>query len=105
MASPEERAAGAKSVESAETRLRLRNRSRETPRRRLVADRLARWLVSTGGIAIIASILGILIFILIEVLPLLFPAKATAERRVGRARGGSGGTLRCPARPQTLGDR
>ncbi|HSS76235.1 MAG TPA: ABC transporter permease subunit, partial [Thermoanaerobaculia bacterium] len=82
MANPVERAAGSKPVESAETRLRLRNRSRETPRRRLVADRLARWLVSAGGIAIIASILGILIFILIEVLPLLFPAKVTAVRRV-----------------------
>jgi phosphate transport system permease protein len=41
-----------------------------TPRRRLVADRAARWVVSAGGIAIILSILGILVFILIEVWPL-----------------------------------
>ncbi len=67
---------------SAESRLRLRNRSRETPRRRLLADRAARWLVSGGGIAIIASILGILIFILVEVLPMLFPAKVTPVRQV-----------------------
>src|SRR5258706_14001372 len=93
MASPEERAAGPKSVESAGGRLRLRNRSRETPRRRLVADRLARWLVSAGGIAIIASILGILIFILIEVLPLLFPAKVPAVRRVAVPGGGRIGAL------------
>jgi phosphate transport system permease protein len=88
MANPEERAAGP--AESAEARLRLRNRSRETPRRRLVADRAARWMVSAGGIAIIASILGILIFILIEVLPLLFPAKVTAVRRVAVPGAGAG---------------
>ncbi|MBW8879091.1 MAG: ABC transporter permease subunit [Acidobacteria bacterium] len=77
MANPEERVA-----DSPEARLRLRNRSRETPRRRLVADRAARWVVSAGGIAIIASILGILIFILIEVAPMTFPAKVTLVRQV-----------------------
>jgi len=88
MANPEEKGAGSMSANSKETapsaeeRLRLRNRSRETPRRRLVADRVARWLVSGGGLLIIASILGILVFILIEVLPLLLPAKVTAVRRV-----------------------
>jgi phosphate transport system permease protein len=93
MANPEEREAGSMSEESAETRLRLRNRSRETPRRRLVADRAARWLVSAGGIAIIASILGILIFILIEVVPLLLPAKVTAVRRVAMPGAGRIGAL------------
>jgi phosphate transport system permease protein len=93
MANPLEKGAIPMSTESAETRLRLRNRSRETPRRRLVADRLARWLVSAGGIAIIASILGILIFILIEVLPLLLPAKVTAVRRVTVQSAGKIGAL------------
>jgi phosphate transport system permease protein len=48
----------------------------ETPRARLMADHMARWIVSAGGIAIIVSILGILVFILVEVWPL------TAETRV-----------------------
>src|SRR3954451_19212404 len=82
MANPLEKGAILMSTESAEARLRLRNRSRETPRRRLVADRAARWVVSAGGIAIIASILGILIFILIEVAPMTFPAKVTLVRQV-----------------------
>src|SRR5688572_3455222 len=56
--------------------------TKSTPRRRLLADRAARWLVSAGGIAIIASVLGILIFILVEVLPLIFPAKVEPVRRV-----------------------
>lgn len=41
-----------------------------SPSRRL-KDRAARWIVSAGGLAIIASILGIFLFILAEVLPLL----------------------------------
>ncbi len=46
-----------------------------TSRHRLLVDRAARWVVTGGGLAIIASILGILVFILIEVLPLLRPAR------------------------------
>jgi phosphate transport system permease protein len=65
-----------------------KNRTGQTPRRRLVADRLARWVVSAGGIAIICSILGILIFIVIEVLPLLYPARVGPVRRL--AIGGAG---------------
>ena len=45
-------------------------------RRRNLADRLARWVVSTGGIAIIASVLGIFVFIVLEVIPLLGGADA-----------------------------
>jgi phosphate transport system permease protein len=56
--------------------------NRETPRRRLFADRAARWLVSAGGLAIIFSILGILIFILIEVWPLTAKPRVTPERQV-----------------------
>jgi len=41
-----------------------------TARRRLLADKIARWCVTAGGMSIIASILGILFFILIEVAPL-----------------------------------
>jgi phosphate transport system permease protein len=90
MANPEESQGG---PVSAESRLRLRNRSRDTPRRRLVADRAARWVVSAGGIAIIASILGILIFILIEVAPMTFPAKVKAVRRVAVPGAGRIGAL------------
>jgi phosphate transport system permease protein len=52
----------------------------ETPRRRLLADRAARWIVSAGGIAIIAGILGILIFILLEVWPLTRESRVLAVR-------------------------
>ncbi len=45
-----------------------------TPRRRLLVDRAARWVVTAGGLAIIVSILGILVFILVEVWPLTRPA-------------------------------
>src|SRR6185295_4435250 len=58
------------------------NRNGQTPKRRLVADRAARWIVSAGGIAIIASVLGILIFIVLEVLPLTYGARVEPERRV-----------------------
>ena len=46
-----------------------------TASRRLVVDRVARWVVTGGGMAIIASILGILFFILLEVLPLTRSAR------------------------------
>src|SRR5262245_31278942 len=58
------------------------NRNGQTPKRRLLADRAARWIVSAGGIAIIASVLGILIFIVLEVLPLTYGAKVEPSRRV-----------------------
>jgi phosphate transport system permease protein len=46
-----------------------------TARRRLLADRAAGWAVTGGGMAIIASILGIFVFILAEVWPLLRGAR------------------------------
>lgn len=58
------------------------NRSLETPRRRLLADRAARWIVSAGGLAIIVSILGILAFILVEIWPLLSGASVRTARQV-----------------------
>ena len=45
-------------------------------RRRNLVDRLARVVVSLGGVAIIASVLGILVFIVYEVLPLMGGADA-----------------------------
>lgn len=53
-----------------------RRRQRTAPRR-LLADRVSRWLIAAGGVTIIASILGILIFILLEVWPLTRPAEAS----------------------------
>ncbi len=58
--------------------VRSASRFVRTPRRRLVADRAARLLVSAGGIGIIASILGILLFIVAEVLPLARPAEVSS---------------------------
>jgi phosphate transport system permease protein len=48
-----------------------------TSRFRLAVDRAARGVVTAGGLGIIASILGILVFILIEVVPLLSGATVT----------------------------
>lgn len=53
-----------------------------TSRARLRRDRLARWTVTGGGVTIILAILGILVFILMEILPLLLPAEVSvADRR------------------------
>ena len=60
----------------------LRSRSLRTPRRRLVLDRAARWVVSAGGLAIIVAILGILVFILVEVKPLLSRPEVKLARRL-----------------------
>lgn len=60
----------------------IRQRQNETPRRRLLADRAARWIVSAGGIAIIVSILGILVFILAEVWPLTASARIRPTSRL-----------------------
>src|SRR5262245_42967675 len=65
-----------------------------TPTRRLVVDRLARVAVTGGGLAIIASILGILIFIVLEVWPLVVGARVTPGGEVGVA-GLTGGAALC----------
>ena len=53
-----------------------------TAPRRLLADRAARWLVTGGGLAIIGSILAILIFILVEVWPMIGGARVTPGAEV-----------------------
>ncbi|MEA2692674.1 MAG: phosphate transport system permease protein, partial [Acidobacteriota bacterium] len=63
----------------------------ETPRRRLAADRAARWVVSAGGLAVVVAILGILVFIVAEIWPLLAPARVTARRDLAVASSGIGG--------------
>ena len=76
------------------------HRSLRTPRRRLILDRLARWIVSAGGLAIIVAILGILVFILLEVWPLLRSPQVTVAHRLqvplevpGVSEGGIGAVL------------
>ena len=51
-------------------------------RRRLWADSAARWVVGAGGVAVIASILGILVFLVVEVLPLFTAARVEPARSV-----------------------
>ena len=63
------------------------HRERTAPRR-LVADRIARWMVSVGGVGIIVTILGILVFILAEVWPLLGDARVETARRIEQPAGG-----------------
>jgi phosphate transport system permease protein len=70
-----------------------RSRTGETPRRRLAADRAARWIVSAGGIAIIVSILGILVFILAEVWPMLSRAQVSVEKTLPLPGGRAGALL------------
>jgi len=53
---------------------------KRTSPRRLFADKAARWVVTAGGLAIIASILGILFFIVHEVAPLAAGASVDTER-------------------------
>jgi phosphate transport system permease protein len=67
--------------------------NRQTPKRRLWADRFATGVVSAGGLAIIASILGILLFIALEVWPLTRPARVTAARQVSFATAPIGAVL------------
>ncbi|NOH69881.1 ABC transporter permease subunit [Vibrio pectenicida] len=50
---------------------------RERDRKRLIKDRLARWLVSTGGVAVLAALVLIFIYLIISVLPLFSDAKLT----------------------------
>ncbi|MBZ0089800.1 MAG: hypothetical protein K8H90_05410, partial [Thermoanaerobaculia bacterium] len=59
---------------------RKRHTLAATSAKRLWADRAARWVVTGGGLAIIASILGILVFILLEVIPLTRPARVAIGR-------------------------
>ena len=49
---------------------------------RLNLDRASRWFVTVGGLAIIASILAILFFIVVEILPLIRPARVGASTAV-----------------------
>jgi phosphate transport system permease protein len=54
----------------------------KTARGRLAADRAATWLVTAGGLAIIASILAILVFIVLEVWPLTHPTQVAVGEPV-----------------------
>jgi phosphate transport system permease protein len=49
--------------------------------RRRAADALARWIVGAGGLAVVASIVGIVGFIFLEVYPLWTPPAATTQSR------------------------
>ncbi len=50
--------------------------------RRLFADRAARWVIKAGGLAIIASVLGIFVFILHEVWPLFERSRIFGAREI-----------------------
>lgn len=54
-------------------------------RRRLVRNRIARLVVTVGGLAIVASILAILVFILVEVWPLTRPARVAWQAETSLA--------------------
>ena len=71
----------------------MRASDRRTARRRLIADKGARWIVTAGGVAIIASILGILLFILIEVWPLMLGAEVAPGPGFDVSRGATGAVV------------
>jgi len=62
-------------------------RSASALRRRLRADRLATLVVTAGGVGIVASILAILVFIVAEVLPLIYPARVETAAELPLAGG------------------
>jgi len=49
--------------------------SRSTTQRVRIADAIARWVITVGGIATVASVLGVFVFLLAVVTPLLRPAE------------------------------
>src|SRR5262245_59755226 len=61
---------------------KLRLEGSSSPRRRARLDRFAAWSVTAGGVAIIASILAILFFIVAEVVPLVRPARIETTREL-----------------------
>ena len=67
--------------------------SHKTPLRRKVADQLARAVVNFGGFSVILSILGIFVFILVEVWPLLLPAEIHSSGSAAAAAGASSAVL------------
>jgi len=56
----------------------LRGGSRSARRRRAI-DRAATWVVAAGGLAVVASLLGILLFVLGEALPLARPTRVAVS--------------------------
>lgn len=64
-----------------------------TSRSRLLVDRAARSVVTAGGLGIIASVLGILLFILIEVVPLLGGADVTPAESISLPSGAAEAVL------------
>ncbi len=50
-------------------------RARTTTRRVRIADALARWSITVGGVTTVACVLGVLIFLIWITLPLLWPAR------------------------------
>lgn len=69
-------------------------RTKEARRSVLIADRLADWTITVGGILVIIAVFGILVFLVQEVLPLFTRGTVTAqlEYRVGEL-GERAGTL------------
>ena len=50
---------------------------RERDRKRLMKDRFARWLVSAGGITVLAALVLLFVYLLSVVIPLFSDAKIT----------------------------
>src|SRR5262245_51102916 len=73
---------GAPPVESRVDAPKLRLAGAAARRRRSRFDRVAAWAVTAGGVAIIGSILAILLFIVAEVVPLIWPAAVETAREL-----------------------
>jgi phosphate transport system permease protein len=55
---------------------------RGTARRRRATDRAATWVFAAAGLAVVASLLGILLFLLGEALPLVYPTRVALRAPV-----------------------
>ena len=84
-----------KSSESAgsQTGFTGRARHRKTRASVFVVDRLARGLISVGGILTIFSVLGVMVFLVAVVLPLFVPGKAEKVEQLALGAAGSSGEV------------
>lgn len=63
--------------------MKIKNVPKKTAHKRaLFYDKLAKWVINAGGFAVILAVMGILVFILYEGLPLMFGADSQKEAQI-----------------------
>jgi phosphate transport system permease protein len=64
----------------ARPRVAFYTRPKRTPRRVLIVDRAADWIISVGGLAVIAAVIGIMAFLVQVVVPLFSGSRVLASQ-------------------------